>query len=65
MPTERLSELPAWHAARPAIPGWVWSMYTSDLPAEDPGRPLNVPGIVEGLGALLTAMGVMGPVGLD
>ncbi len=59
MPTEQLSEISEAEAGSPAIPGWLWSHGTSARPAGDDPQPMDVRGIVAGLGALLTAMGVM------
>lgn len=59
MPTEQLSEISQAEALSPAIPGWLWSHDADASPAQDHDQPVNVRGIVEGLGALLTAMGVM------
>jgi hypothetical protein len=53
MPTKELSEISPSHAVVPAKPFSVWSDPAVDAPAVD------VRGIVEGLGMLLTAMAMM------
>jgi len=53
MPTQELRELSESHTARPANRLWVWSDPAGDPPAVD------VRGMVEGLGMLLTAMAMM------
>lgn len=55
MPTEELSEASESQDARLAIPGWVWS----DRTAEEPAQPVDLAGILKGLGELLVAMGAM------
>jgi hypothetical protein len=59
MPTEELSEISEAQAASPAIPGWLWTNSIGEAPADDRDQPVDLHGIVEGLRALLTALGVM------
>jgi len=53
MPTQELRELSESHAAGAAHHLWLWSESAGDPPAVD------VRGMVEGLGMLLTAMAMM------
>ena len=61
MPTEELCEIRESEAVAPAIPGWVWSDHTREEPVEDRDGPIDLSGILDGLGALLDAIGMLSP----